>query len=50
MTIQEILNEKLPKSYDKKIFKVKYVGIYRHLYDSYYGQARSVYERVGVVL
>jgi len=49
VTIEEILDKNLPESYNKEIFQDKCRQVFQHIYDSYFGQGRSVYERVGVV-
>jgi len=42
-TIEVILDEKLPDSYSKDLYQEKCGSIYQHVYDSYYGQGRSIY-------
>ena len=44
ITIEEILDKNLPESYNKEIFQDKCQQVYQHIYDSYFGQGRSIYE------
>jgi len=46
VTIEEILDKNLPESYHKEIFQDKCQQVYQHIYDSYFGQGRSIYEGV----
>jgi len=43
LTIQTILDEGLPESYSKPEFEEKSTLVYQHVYDSYFGQEKSVY-------
>ena len=43
-TIETVLNDELPRAYSKKLYKQKCDSVYQHLYDSYYGQGKSVYD------
>lgn len=49
VTIDNILYEQLPESYNTEIYKQKSNLVYRHIYDSYYGEGKSVYSMVGAV-
>ncbi len=42
LTIEEILDQ-LPGAYSPDIYRAKCDAVYQHVYDSYYGQDRSVY-------
>jgi type I restriction enzyme R subunit len=42
-TIETILDEMLPKSYTPEIYRQKCDTTYQHVYDSYYGDEKSVY-------
>jgi RecB family exonuclease len=42
-TIETILDEMLPKSYTPEIYRQKCDFTYQHVYDSYYGDGKSVY-------
>ncbi len=42
LTIEEILDQ-LPQSYSPELYERKCQDIYQHVYDSYYGQGRSIY-------
>jgi type I restriction enzyme R subunit len=42
-TIQTLLDEMLPESYDKDIYSEKCTAAYQHIYDSYYGDGKSIY-------
>ncbi len=46
LTIQNILDEKLPRSYTPEIYKEKCDLVYQHFYESYYGVEKSVYSSV----
>ncbi len=46
VAIQEVL-ENLPQKYSDDDYRVKCEAVYQHVYDSYYGAGRSVYEAVG---
>lgn len=42
LAIEEILDQ-LPQSYSPSLYERKCQDVYQHVYDSYYGQGRSVY-------
>ncbi|HBY57389.1 MAG TPA: DEAD/DEAH box helicase [Candidatus Atribacteria bacterium] len=44
VTIEEILDKYLPISYSKDIFQEKCQQVYQHIYDSYFGAGKSIYE------
>ena len=44
VTIEEILDKNLPESYSKEIFQDKCQQVYQHIYDSYFGSGKSIYE------
>jgi type I restriction enzyme R subunit len=46
VAIQEVL-ENLPEKYSDDDYRVKCESVYQHVYDSYYGVGRSVYEMAG---
>lgn len=46
VTIEEYLDRGLPEKYDQTLFSQKCEALYQHVYDSYYGQGRSIYEHV----
>ena len=46
VTIEEVLDMGLPRAYSPELYKEKCDLIYQHVYDSYYGQGRSVYSAV----
>lgn len=48
VTIKNILYEELPEGYDTQLYQQKCELIYRHIYDSYFGEGKSLYELVGV--
>jgi type I restriction enzyme R subunit len=39
--------ERLPKRYTDDIYRAKCETVYQHIYDSYYGEGRSVYALAG---
>jgi type I restriction enzyme R subunit len=43
VTIEEILDNELPEIYTPELFEKKSEAIFQHVYDSYYGNGRSVY-------
>lgn len=48
VTIKNLLFEELPESYETEDYSQKSDLVYRHIYDSYYGEDKSVYEMVKV--
>ncbi len=46
VTIEEVLDKGLPRAYSPEIYKRKCDLLYQHVYDSYYGQGKSVYSAV----
>jgi type I restriction enzyme R subunit len=46
VTIEETLDRGLPATYDQALFAQKCELVYQHVYDSYFGQGRSIYENV----
>ena len=44
VTIETVLDKELPRTYTPEIFKEKCDEVFHHVYDSYYGAGRSVYE------
>ncbi|MCK4308224.1 type I restriction endonuclease subunit R [candidate division WOR-3 bacterium] len=49
VTIKNLLFEELPESYETKDYSQKCSLLYRHIYDSYYGEGKSIYEMAGAV-
>lgn len=43
VTIEEVLDMGLPRAYSPEFYKQKCDLVYQHVYDSYYGQGKSVY-------
>ena len=43
-TIETTLDEMLPKSYTPEAYQEKCTAVYQHVYDSYYGDGKSVYD------
>ncbi|HHT9114862.1 MAG: HsdR family type I site-specific deoxyribonuclease [Planctomycetes bacterium] len=43
LTIQMILDAKLPRSYTPELYEQKCVSVFQHIYDSYFGAGKSVY-------
>ena len=43
VTIEQILDETLPRAFTPSLFKSKSEAIFQHVYDSYYGAGKSVY-------
>lgn len=44
LTVQKLLDESLPDSYTRQIYSQKCEEVYQHIYDSYYGDGRSLYK------
>lgn len=45
VAVEEILDQ-LPPSYSTELYQQKCQEVYQHVYDSYFGQGRSIYTRV----
>lgn len=43
LTIEELLDEKLPHAYDEALYKQKCRQVYDHIFKNYYGAGRSIY-------
>ncbi len=43
LAIQRILDPKLPDIYTPELFNQKCEAVYQHIYDSYYGEGKSIY-------
>jgi len=43
VTVQDILDHGLPRTYTPELFQKKCDVVYQHIYESYYGQGQSVY-------
>ena len=43
LAIQELLDPELPQAYTQELFGKKCETIYQHIYDSYYGEGKSIY-------
>lgn len=48
VTIKNLLFEELPESYETKDCNERCDLVYRHIYDSYYGECKSIYEMIRV--
>ena len=46
VTIEECLDRGLPEKYNQALYQNKCELLYQHIYDSYYGPGRSLYEHV----
>jgi len=46
VTVQRVLNEGLPRAYTPDLYQTKCDLVYRHIYDCYFGEGRTVYEEV----
>ncbi|HZB94351.1 MAG TPA: type I restriction enzyme endonuclease domain-containing protein, partial [Herpetosiphonaceae bacterium] len=44
VTIRDVLDRGLPDAFSQELYEQKCDILYQHIYDSYYGQGRSVYE------
>jgi type I restriction enzyme R subunit len=45
-TVQTVLDDGLPRAYTPEVYQTKCDLLYRHIYDNYFGEGRSVYEGV----
>lgn len=43
VTIRDVLRAELPSSYTPKLFKEKCDDVYQHVFESYYGEGKSIY-------
>ena len=43
LTVRKMLDEGLPRSYTPVLYERKCDEVYQHIYDSYFGQGRSIY-------
>ncbi|MBZ5562260.1 MAG: type I restriction endonuclease subunit R [Acidobacteriia bacterium] len=43
LTIEKVLEDELPPAYSAELYQRKCDAVYQHVYDSYYGENRSVY-------
>ena len=43
LTVQTILDEGLPETYTQELFEKKWQAVYQHVYESYYGEGKSIY-------
>jgi len=46
-TIETLLDQELPRAYTPDIYQHKCDAVYQHVYDSYYGQGKSIYGTYG---
>ena len=46
----ELLLDQLPVTYSPQIYEEKCTAVYQHIYDSYFGAGRSVYQGMGCQL
>ena len=44
-TVNNILDDELPQPYTPELFNQKSEAVYQHIYDSYYGEGKSVYTK-----
>lgn len=42
-TVSNILDDELPQPYTQELFGQKSEAVYQHIYDSYYGEGKSIY-------
>ncbi len=43
LAVENILDDELPQPYTPELFNQKSEAVYQHIYDSYYGEGKSVY-------
>ncbi|MBV9688511.1 MAG: type I restriction endonuclease subunit R [Ktedonobacteraceae bacterium] len=46
-TIRDVLRANLPLNYTKELLDQAFQAVYQHIYDSYYGQGKSIYADAG---
>ena len=46
VTIEQVLDEGLPKVYTAEIYRAKAAAVFEHVYDCYYGDGKSIYSTV----
>ncbi len=46
VTIEKVLDQELPESFTEDVFRQKCDLLYQHVYDSYFGEGRGVYEAI----
>jgi len=44
LTIQTVLDEELPRSYTPDLYQQKCDAVYQHVYESYFGAGKSIYD------
>ena len=44
LAVQELLDPELPQAYTPELFSQKCEAVYQHVYDSYYGEGKSIYD------
>jgi type I restriction enzyme R subunit len=47
IAIQDYLDKELPRAYSQEVYDRKCDLVYQHIYDNYYGQGNSLYNRAG---
>ena len=45
LTVENILDDELPEPYTPELFNQKSEAVYQHIYDSYYGEGKSIYTK-----
>ena len=43
LTVQTILDDGLPETFTQELFEKKWKTVYQHVYESYYGEGKSIY-------
>ena len=43
LTLEKVLDDELPGCYTRELFTQKSEAVYQHIYESYYGEGKSVY-------
>ena len=43
LAAKNILDDELPQPYTLELFNQKSEAVYQHIYDSYYGEGKSIY-------
>ena len=46
LAVENILDDELPQPYTPELFNQKSEAVYQHIYDSYYGEGKSVYTEI----
>ncbi|MDE0088365.1 MAG: DUF3387 domain-containing protein, partial [Candidatus Poribacteria bacterium] len=49
IAVQKILDEGLPETYTSEMFEKKWKAVYQHVFESYYGEGKSIYTEIASI-